>query len=41
MIGICEICRASAESLLKFNGELSCGDCFKSKIQSMVEVVKR
>ncbi|MGI0048064.1 MAG: hypothetical protein ACREAW_00850 [Nitrososphaera sp.] len=38
---VCEICRASSESLLEFNGVLSCTACFKSKIQSMVGVVKR
>jgi hypothetical protein len=27
--------------LLEFNGVLSCTGCFKSKIQSMAEVLKR
>jgi hypothetical protein len=40
MTGVCEICRTSAESLLEFNGVLSCAVCFKSKIQSMAEVLK-
>jgi hypothetical protein len=41
MTEVCEVCRASAESLLEFNGVMSCAACFKSKIQSMVEVLKR
>lgn len=40
MTGVCEICRASSESLLEFNGVLSCIECFRSKIQSMVDVAK-